>query len=104
MSSIAVFETGGKQYCVSPNDVVDVELFDGCEEGKEVSFDSVLLVDDGAPQIGTPYVAGKKVMGTVEEVGRHKKIRVTRFRSKSNYRRNYGHRQHFCRVRITKVS
>ena len=103
MNKMAVIETGGKQYRVSENDLIDIEIFDNCKEGENIVFDKVLLVDDGSLQIGTPHVSGKTVTGTIEEVGKKKKISVLRFRSKSNYRRHYGHRQPFCRVRIDSI-
>ncbi len=104
MSNFAVIETGGKQYCVSTNTVIDIEIMDSCKEGGSVDFDRVLLFDDGTKtDIGAPYIKGKKVSGVIEKVGRKKKIPVIRFRSKSNYRRHYGHRQPFCRVRINTV-
>ena len=104
MSNLAVIETGGKQYVVSDNDRIDVELLHNCKEGDAVSFDKVLLFDDGTKTVvGSPYLAGKKVVGTVEKVGKAKKISVIRFRAKSNHRRRYGHRQPFCRVRIAEV-
>ena len=105
MSAIAVIETGGKQYLVSDNDRVSVELLKGCKEGDEVSFDKVLLFDDGAKtRVGVPYLADEKVTGVVEQVGKQKKVSVIRFRAKSNHRRHYGHRQPFCQVRITSVA
>ena len=104
MSNFAVIETGGKQYCVKDNDVVDVEVFAGCEEGKQVDFDKVLLFDNGTTtEVGSPYIAGKKVVGVVEKVGKGKKISVIKFKAKTRYRRHYGHRQPFCQVRITAV-
>ena len=104
MGNIAVIETGGKQYCVEENSSIAVEVSDGYGEGDSIVFDKVLLFDDGTKtDIGTPYLAGKTVTGTVEKVGKGKKISVIRFRSKSNYRRHYGHRQPFFRVRITAV-
>ena len=105
MSTIAVIETGGKQYVVSDNSRVDIELLKDCKEGDTISFDKVLLVDDGAKtRVGFPYIANTKVAGIVETIGRHKKISVIRFRAKSNHQRHYGHRQSFCRVRITEVA
>ena len=104
MNKFAVIETGGKQYCVSENDIIDIEIADGFEEGKSVTFDRVLLLDSGdSTEVGAPYLSGKTITGTVEKIGKRKKIPVIRFRSKSNYRRHYGHRQPFCRVRIASV-
>lgn len=102
--NFAVIEAGGKQYGVCDNDRIDIEVFSGCKEGDAVEFDKVLLFDDGATtQIGTPYVAQKKITGVIEKIDRKKKISVIRFRAKSRHRRHYGHRQPFCRVRITTV-
>ena len=104
MSNLAVIQTGGKQYCVRDKSMIADEIFDGCEEGETVTFDLVLLFDDGTKtDIGAPYLTGRKVTGVVDTVGKRKKIPVIRFRAKSNYRRHYGHRQPFCRVRITSV-
>ena len=105
MANFAVIETGGKQYGVHDNDCIDIEVFDGCKEGDAINFDRVLLFDDGTTtEIGTPYLPKKKISGVIETVGKMKKISVLRFRSKSRHRRHYGHRQPFCRVRITACS
>ena len=105
MANFAIIETGGKQYAVSDGDRVVVELLQGCKAGDSVSFDKVVLLDDGEKtEVGAPYLDGKVVTGTVEEVGRHKKVSVVRFRAKSNYRRHYGHRQPFCKVHITGIA
>ncbi len=104
MSNFAVIETGGKQYAINDGDRITIELLKEHKEGDTVSFDKVVLFDDGTKtEIGAPYVEGKKVTGTVEEVGKYKKISVVRFRAKSNYRRHYGHRQPFLKVRIDTV-
>ena len=104
MSNFAVIETGGKQYAVNNGDQITIESVKKHKEGDTVSFDKVILFDDGSKaEIGTPYVEGKRVTGTIEKVGRHKKIAVVRFRSKSNYRRHYGHRQPFFKVRIDTI-
>ena len=105
MSNFAVIETGGKQYTVSDGDRVAIELLKNCKEGDTVSFDKVVLFDDGTKtNVGAPYLEGKKVTGTIEKIGKYKKISVVRFRAKSNYRRHYGHRQPFCEVRITAIA
>ena len=105
MSNFAVIETGGKQYAVSDGDRVVIELLKDCKEGDAVSFDKVLLFDNGEKtDVGAPYLEGKKVSATIEKVGKHKKVSVVRFKAKSNYRRHYGHRQPFCEVRITGIA
>ena len=99
----AVIATGGKQYKVSEGDVVFFEKLDA-EEGKTVSFDNVVLVSDGKDvKIGTPYVKGAKVEGTVVAHGKGNKILVYKYKAKKNYRRTQGHRQPFTKVEITKI-
>lgn len=100
---IAVIATGGKQYIVKEGALLTVEKLSGAEKGKEVSFDSVLLTDDGsATVIGTPTVSGAKVTATVVEEGKDKKKIVVKYKAKSRYYKKRGHRQPFTRVKIGK--
>jgi len=104
MAKIAIIETGGKQYVVGKDDVLSVEKLASTEAGKKVTFDKVLLVDDGKKtQVGTPYVAGAKVSAEVIENGLGKKVRIVRFREKSRYLKRKGHRQPYTKVKITAV-
>jgi large subunit ribosomal protein L21 len=98
----AVIETGGKQYRVTPGDVIDVERLAGAGEGDgSIRFDRVLMVtgDNGA-QFGNPVVQGALV--TASRVGevRGPKIRVFKKKKRTTYRRTKGHRQDLLRVRI----
>jgi len=99
----AVIETGGKQYKVSKGDVLAIEKLPGePKEGSKITFDKVLLTDDGKDTtVGTPYVNGAKVTGTLEEEGRGKKIHVIRYKAKSRYFKKIGHRQPYMKVKIT---
>jgi large subunit ribosomal protein L21 len=100
----AVIETGGKQYVVKPGQSLRVEKL-VVEPKAAVVFDRVLLVaDEKAVRVGTPYLEGAKVSAVCEEQGRAGKITVVKFRSKVRYRRTHGHRQAFTRVRIEKIS
>jgi len=105
MNSFAVIQTGGKQYKVAKGDVVKIEKLPGeLKEGEKVTFDQVLLTDDGkSTKIGTPLVAGAKVEAVIKEIGRDPKISVIRFRSKSRYHKKRGHRQPYFKVEINKV-
>ncbi|HVC29255.1 MAG TPA: 50S ribosomal protein L21 [Gammaproteobacteria bacterium] len=100
----AVIETGGKQYRVSEGDVVRIEKLEA-EAGASVEFDRVLLVamDDTAPVLGTPFLKGGKVTGTVKGLGRHDKIFIFKMRRRKNYRRRAGHRQFYTDVQITGI-
>jgi large subunit ribosomal protein L21 len=96
----AIIETGGKQYKVSPNDVIKVELLPGVA-GDTITFDKVLMVDG---KVGTPTVAGASVTGTLLEQGRGPKLIIFKKRRRQNSRRKNGHRQDLTVVRITGIA
>jgi len=105
--SFAVIETGGKQYRVAVGDTIKIEAIKGeLKEGDAVVFDKVLLTDNGsdATDIGTPYITGAKVTGTLTEIGRNAKVIVIKYKQKSRYFKKNGHRQPFFAVKIDKIS
>lgn len=101
---IAVIETGGKQYVVSVGDTLEVELLSplgALKEGDVVTFDKVLLVDNGTDTtIGTPYIAGAKVTARFVADTKASKISIVRYKAKSNRDRKIGHRQRHSKVVI----
>lgn len=101
----AVIQTGGKQYKVSKDTVVSIEKMKGeYKVGDKVSFDQVLLVDNGKDTtIGTPYITGAKVEAIISEIGRAKKLLVMKYKQKSRYLKRNGHRQPFFKVKITDI-
>lgn len=103
--TFAVIATGGKQYVVHEGDFLNVEKIAGDhKEGAKIEFSEVLLVDDGkSTKVGEPTVSGAKVVAEFVEEGRDKKVEVIRFRSKSRYFKNRGHRQPYTRVKVTKI-
>ena len=105
MAEFAVIETGGKQYQVTAGDVITIEkLPQILKVGDKVTFDKVLLVDDGKnTTIGNPYISEAKVEGIFKESGRAKKIDVIRYKQKSRYFKKNGHRQPFVKVQIEKI-
>mgnify|MGYP006301358361 FL=1 len=73
-------------------------------EGEKVSFDEVLLVDDGSNiQVGTPTVEGAKVEAEYVSRTKGKKHRIQKFKAKSNFDKIIGHRQKYDEVKITKI-
>jgi large subunit ribosomal protein L21 len=75
----AVIATGGKQYRVAAGDVVRIEKLAG-EPGDAVEFDKVLLVGQGADvKVGTPFLTGGKVTGTVQKHGKGDKKVIVKF-------------------------
>jgi len=103
--TFVVIETGGKQYKVSEGDSIKIEkLLDGSKLGDTVTFDKVLLTDDGSnTAVGTPYLANAKVTAEITKVGRNKKIDVVKYKAKSRYFKLRGHRQHFFEVKVVKL-
>lgn len=99
----AIIKTGGKQYRVQEGDSIFVEKL-ASEVDAEVVFDQVLaIVNDGDVKVGTPVVEGAKVTAKVLEQGKQKKIRIFKYKAKSNYRRRQGHRQPYTKVTIEKI-
>jgi large subunit ribosomal protein L21 len=100
----AVIVAGGKQYRVSPGQVISVERLPAAGRGTPVEFTSVLLVNrDGAVSTSTDELQRAKVSGEIVSDGKGPKIRVLKFKRRKNYRRNRGHRQAVTRIRITGI-
>ena len=101
----AVINTGGKQYRVSPGEVVKIEKFKGdFKVGDKIVFDKVMLVEDGKDTtIGTPYIAKAVVEGTLKEIGRNKTVEVVKYKQKSRYFKKNGHRQPWFKVEISAI-
>ena len=100
----AVIKTGGKQYKVAKDEVLEVERLPG-EAGASLQLEEVLLVSgDAGVTIGTPTVAGAVVSAEVVEQTRGRKIIVFKKKRRKNYRRTMGHRQDLTRIRITDIA
>jgi large subunit ribosomal protein L21 len=101
----AVIRTGGKQYRVATNEVIEVEKLAG-DPGATVTLGDVLMVggDDTEPRTGTPMLAGASVTAEVVEQTRADKIIIFKKKRRHNYRRKNGHRQHLTVLRITGIS
>ncbi|MCX6552729.1 MAG: 50S ribosomal protein L21 [Acidobacteria bacterium] len=99
----AIVQNGGHQVKVEPGTIVTVDRMDN-ESGAEVTFDEVLFVSkDGDIKAGTPFVAGAKVVGIVEDHPRGPKIRVFKSKRRKQERRTHGFRADQTRVRITSI-
>jgi large subunit ribosomal protein L21 len=97
----AVIRAGGKQYRVSPGDVIRVEKLGTGTDGV-IEFPEVLAVSGEAGQIGKP--ADARVLGSVVGEGRGAKILVFHYKRKKQYKKLRGHRQAFTAVRITEIA
>jgi large subunit ribosomal protein L21 len=99
----AVVKSGGKQYRLSPGEIVRVETLDQ-DVGSSVEFDQVLAVkNDQEVMIGTPLVQNAKVTGTVVQNGRAKKVIVFKYKRKKQYKVTRGHRQQYTDVKINEI-
>jgi large subunit ribosomal protein L21 len=99
----AVIRTGGKQYRVAPNDVIEIEKIAG-KPGDIIELSEVILLGgDGGPKTGSPTIAGALVAAEVIEQRRSDKITVFKKKRRANYRRKKGHRQELTALRITEI-
>ena len=99
----AIIKTGGKQYKVAEGDTVFVEKLDA-KEGKEVTFDKVILVAHGKEvKIGAPLVKGAKVSAKVEKQGKGKKVTTFHYKPKKHSHTKYGHRQPYTKKKKKKI-
>lgn len=99
----AIIEIGGRQYNVEKGSRIRCEKIEK-EANASFAIDKVLMVKDGDKvQIGQPYVSGAQVKAKVVEQGRGRKIVVFKYKSKVNYRRKLGHRQHFTALLIEDI-
>jgi large subunit ribosomal protein L21 len=101
----AIIETGGKQYRVTPGDVVALEKLEG-SVGQTITFDKVLLVGgktDSKVLVGTPYVTKAALQAEIVEQGKGEKLLTIKYKRRKGYRRMIGHRQDLTRVLITKI-
>lgn len=98
----AIFRSGGKQYKVSPGDVVRIEQVSG-DPGSRIEFNHVCAVRKADLAVGTPLLENAKVTGTILRQARAPKVRVLKYKRKKQYRRTLGHRQPFSEVLIQDI-
>ena len=98
----AIFRTGGRQFKVSPGDVIRVERLPG-EPGSQVEFNHVFAVRKEGLSVGTPLVENARVTGVILRNARAPKIRVLKYKRKKQYRRTGGHRQPYSEIQIKDI-
>lgn len=99
----AVIESGGKQHRVVEGETLKLEKIE-VAPGETVEFDKVLMVGEGeGVSIGAPYVEGGKVTAEVIAQGRHKKVKIVKFRRRKHSMKQAGHRQWYTEVKITGI-
>jgi large subunit ribosomal protein L21 len=99
----AIIRSGGKQYRVSPGEIIAVEKLDATS-GKKVTFDEVVLLADGDNiTTGSPVIAGANVTGEVIEQFKDKKVIAFKYKRRKGYHRTVGHRRQMTRVKIKSI-
>lgn len=99
----AVIVSGGKQYRVQEGDTLKLESLPG-EIGSDYNFEKVLMIGEGDKiKIGSPLLDACQVTGTIVSNGRHKKIKIIKFRRRKHHEKWQGHRQNYTEVKITQI-
>ena len=100
----AIIKTGGKQYRVQAGDQIDVEKL-VADVDSEISFDEVLLVNDGSStKVGAPVVEGATVKAKVLDQFRGKKGIAFKFKRRKGYHKTKGYRRHLTKLEIVSVA
>lgn len=100
----AVIRTGGKQYRVAKDELLEVERLD-VEAGAKVELPVLLYGAEGAEtQVGAPLLSGVTVTAEVVEQTRGSKITIFKKRRRQNYRRKNGHRQDLTLLKIVSIA
>jgi large subunit ribosomal protein L21 len=98
----AVIKTGGRQYRVVPDDVLEIGKIAG-DVGTIVQLGEVLLVGGESPVLGVPTVAGASVAAEVLQHKRGPKVISFKKRRRKNSRRKRGYRDEITVLRITEI-
>jgi len=96
----AIINTGGKQYKVSPNDIIEVEKLDA-NVGDIVELDILMVSTEPGNILTNPI---RKAQAKVLDQVRDKKIVVYKYKPKKNERKKQGHRQPHTKVQIISVN
>jgi len=100
----AVITTGGKQYKVSPGDVVRVESLEA-KKGDTVEIKDVYMIADGDKiSVGKPTLKTAKVTAEVVEEGRGEKLLIFKHRRRKGFRRTNGHRQNYTAIKVKEIT
>jgi large subunit ribosomal protein L21 len=101
----AIVVDGGRQLKVEQGQRIDIDLRNTLVAGDSIEFSKVLAIggDEGL-KLGTPEIAGAKVVAKV--IGTHMgdKLFIQKFRRRKNYKRRTGHRQQYTRVEIAEIT
>lgn len=104
MSNFAVINDRGRRFRVAPGNEIWIDLRKGADTGSTIEFNTVELVSTaGAVRVGTPTVAGVKVVGEVAGNKNGKKMVVFKYKRRKSTRRHWGARARYTRVAIKEI-
>jgi large subunit ribosomal protein L21 len=100
----AVVALSGTQYKVCPDDTIVVDKMDGVDIGDQIDIKDVLLVGSKkATMVGHPFVVGSKVLASVEEMAKDKKVITFKTRRRKASKRMRGFRRQITVLRIDDI-
>lgn len=99
----AIIRSGGKQYRVVKDDVLDVDRLDG-DAGASIAFGEVLMLGGDKPKSGAPLISGATVSAEIVAQKRAPKVVAFKKKRRKNTHRKRGHRQSLTTVKITAIS
>ncbi len=98
----ALVEIKGKQYKAEKGGLLQVDKIEGAA-GDKLEFETVLMLSGDDVKVGTPYVDGAKVMVTLEDQTKGKKVKIFKYKRRKNYSLRKGHRQKYTTVRVEDI-
>lgn len=98
----AIVEIAGLQYKVEKDQQLYVNRLQG-DAGEEITFDQVLLTDNGSIEVGAPVINGVNVVAKIVEHLKGDKVIVFKKKRRKGYRRKNGHRQHLTKIEIVSI-
>ena len=98
----AIIRDRGTQYRIEKGQVLQIALIDA-EPGSQLELGEVLMIGGDQVQVGTPLVAGAKVLAKVLGETKGDKIIVFKYKNKKRYRRRTGHRQQYTSIAISDI-
>ena len=100
----AIVVHGNQQYKIEPDQILEVDFFEA-EPGADFQFDRILAYsDDKGIRLGTPTVSGVTITAQVVSETKGPKIYIQKMRRRKNFRKRFGHRQKYVKVRISSIA
>jgi len=100
----AVIDIAGKQFKITKDQYIYTPKLSE-EKGHAITFDKVLLLDDGNEvTVGTPVIKGAKVAAEIVEHVKGDKILVFKKKRRKGYKKTQGHRQEYTKVLVKDIS